>query len=198
MADGEVYIIKMFGTVTAEDFLNVFYYRQEAGPNIQSATDLFNEFDSVVLSEWVGCVHDDTSVNVLEVFAIDTPSDFFSTTPTNSQGLRNWTGDERSPTFLAFSYKSNRKGAGTRSSYKRFAGLLEGDINANQLTATFLGLTPVQDLQQVMADVLVSAGGTPFQPVQVKSGWVLGAAPVVNFDITAWNVPTLTSQVSRK
>ena len=103
-------------------------------------------------------------------------------------------------TWVAFEYTSNRDGAGSRRSHKRFAGLAEADTDNNALSASFLAITEVTNLRNAMAQTIDDGQTVPtaFVPVQVKAGWKAGFAPTVNFEITSWQDPRLSSQVSRK
>jgi hypothetical protein len=197
VVSGDGYVIKVQSVLLAIDCLNVFYY-QQAGGTGDKAEDLFDEFDVTVLGDLVGCVVNDFDIQAVEVFSINNPDDFHSGSPVNNTGLRTFTGNERQAAWACFGYKSNRAGAGSRSSYKRFCGLLENDSNGGGLSSAFLALTPVDDLQNSMADALLLPAGTAMVPVQVKSGWLVGSAPTINFDISSWQTPIYTTQVSRK
>jgi len=198
MALGEIYVIKMHTLMFAEEMLNVFCYEQSMSDGTPGAPKLNVAFDSVVLLEWINTVHTSIDITALETFAIANPVDFDSVTPTNSQGTRPFVGGNRAPSWVAFSYKSNRAGAGTRSSYKRFAGILDEDVNANSLDSSFEGLAAVANLQDRLGNSIAFDGGNAFVPVQTKSGWIVGFPPVKNFNITSWQNALLSSQVSRK
>ncbi len=198
MAVGDIYVVKMFQEQFLESILNVFYYRQLTQIASENANGLFEGFDAAILANWAGCVIASISVINLEIFQPLVPTDFIDGVPTNNVGLRPDISLDRLPTFIAFSYKSNRFGAGSRASFKRFAGLEEADINANSMSPAFLALAPVIALQAALGNAVASVAGSTYVPIQVKSGWKVGFAPVENFILTTWAVPTLSSQVSRK
>lgn len=198
MAVGDVYAVKMHTEFLLQAMLNVFYYRTQVQVAAEGATELFAEFDADVLSDWDGTVIDGVTLPLLEVFKIADPFDFFSAVPVNNQGLRADIATERLPSWVTFSYKSNRAGPGSRSSYKRFTGMTEDDQQANVLSPAFLALAPVLALQSSLAADLTSPAGSIWEPVQVAGGWVLGSLPTVNFAIDNWLIPTLSSQTSRK
>ena len=195
---GEVYVLKAFQSLGGINILNVYYYRLVSGSAPDPAEELFTAFDGGLLDEFIDCVSENLSINNVEIFEIATPTEFFSAEPTNNQGTRTDTVANRMPTFNAFSYKTNRAGAGTRSSYKRYCGLLEEDVGGNALSASFKALAAVVALQSAIGDNLISSGGNEYEPVQVKSGWSIGVTPVVNFVIEQVQPATLSSQVSRK
>ncbi len=200
MATGDVYVVKMFQTYFTQACLNVFFYRQgfDAAPAVSDAQGLFEAFDEEVLSQWKGMVSTSMSIVNMEVTNILSPTDSFFGTPVNNVGTRALGDNLRAPSWIAASFKSNRAGSGSRSSFKRFAGIGEIDIDDNVIAPSFVSILSVQNLKQVMGDFIDSTGGSAYDPVQVKSGWRLGFLPVINFNINTWADPTLTSQVSRK
>lgn len=199
MSLGDIYCVKVFQTLYSQDVLNVFFYEQSSTGTPDDAEGLFEAFDAEVLSDFVGCVSDQLDIIRMEVFRPSTPTDFFDGAPSNNKGLRSAPGGDRSPSYLSFGFRSNRAGPGTRASFKRFAGLIESDMDANSLSATFLALAPVIALQGVMGDEIDDGvTGPSYIPIQVKHPVPLGFLPIKNYDITSWSLPFLTSQVSRK
>ncbi len=196
MAD--VYVVKMFQKLSGINILNVFFYRKIAGSDPDTAEALHQTFDDDVLASFIDCVSDALSINNLEIFQIDTPTQFFDGQPLNNSGTRTDTVTNRMPTANAFSFKTNRAGAGTRSSYKRFAGLLEEDVGGQALSSAFLALTALDDLQTALGANLTSTSANEYEPVQVKGTWAIGIAPTVNFVIDSVLGATLSTQVSRK
>lgn len=199
MANGDIYCLKMFQTLYLQNVLNVFFYQQDGIGTPEDAEGLFEAFDVEVLSNFVGCVADQLDVIRLEVFRPEVPSDFFDDAPVNNQGLRSPPAGQRSPSWAAFGFRSNRAGPGTRASFKRFAGLLEGDMDANALGSSFTTLTAVVDLQAAIgANIDNGTGGAQYRPIQVEHPALLDVPTVKNFDIQSWGTTFLTSQVSRK
>jgi len=200
MPVGVKYALKMKQLEYAQDILNVFYYRQTVvnAAGAQDAEALFEAFNLDVLSHWDEVVTDEISILEVEVFAIEFPTDNHQAVPNNNVGTRTVVTAERAPSWVAAGYKSNRNGAGTRSSFKRFAGLSQIDYDANGFTTAFLALAAVESLRNALGSEIESAGGSKFVPVQLKSGWTLGINPVENFQLNTWLLPVLTSQVSRK
>jgi len=199
MAFNEVYQVKMKQTYFTQDLLNVFYYRQNAaGPAVPSyAEQLFDAFDANVLSVWTTAINTSLSVTTVEVINLPSPSDTYEGTPTNNQGARAIADNLRAPSFICASFKSARAGAGSRASFKRFAGLAEVDIDDNSISPAFVTLAA--GLRSAMGQILTSAQGSSFTPVQVTSATVkVGFSPVVNYTIQNWFDPTLSTQVSRK
>ena len=198
MAVDDVYVIKMKQIANAQEMLNQFFYAVSVDEGSDGAKELFDEFNTDILADWVDCVQDDQKVTSLEVFNIGVPTKFWEALPTNNTGTRAATNATRVPTWTSFGYRSNRNGAGTRRSYKRFAGLLEVDIDYNTLSAAFLAIPEVDALRNTLGTKLVGVSGGEFLPVQISAGWVPGVTPVINFGLTSWQDPVLTSQVSRK
>ncbi len=200
MAIGDIYCLKMFQQYFTQECLNIFTYRQTgvAIPGLSDAAGLFEAFDDAVLAEWIFMVNTSITIPTMEVFQIADPSDNHIATPTNNTGTRAIGDNLRAPSWIAAGFKSNRVGTGSRSSFKRFAGLGEVDIDDNTISPAFVALGPVQNMKVEMATEIAAAGGSTYLPVQLKSGWVLGFPPVENFVITSWVDPTLPSQVSTK
>lgn len=199
MPIGTIYQVKQFGTLYSQNTLNVWFYEMTADGAPDDAEGLFDAFDQDILVHMVGTVLDQYDILRVEVFAPAVPTDFFDDVPVNNQGTRSTITNERSPSYSAYGLRSNRAGPGTRSSYKRFSGLQEADMDANSLKGTFTGLQAVLDLAQAMGTTInASGGGAVYKPVQVKHPIVLDVAPVKNFDIDNWGTAYLTSQVSRR
>lgn len=198
MTIGEHYSVKLFGDYLGEAFLNTFAYRQTAGIATNSAQQLSTQFDSSVLFDLADSVGDQTNYTRLEVFAIETPSDYSDVVPANSTGTRVFSGGTLSPSWVAFGFRSNRAGAGTRASYKRFCGLGEVDVTENSLASTFISRASVIALRAALSQTLAFVGGNTWVPVQLLSGWTPGSSPTENFGIIDYGIAYLTSQVSRR
>lgn len=198
MAINQHYSVKLFGTVLGQNFLNTFAYRQYADAAGPYASDLASQFDANVLFPLSGATGDYVSYDRLEVFAIENPTDFKDRTPNNATGGRSILPAGQPPSYTAFGTRSNRAGAGSRASYKRFVGMAEDDSDGNTLTSVFLALPSVIALIAAIGDTVVSGSGNAWIPVQLAAGWLLGVPPVENFVINAYGIPYLTSQVSRR
>lgn len=198
MAINEHYSLKLFGTVLGQAFLNTFAYRQFADVGGNYADDLASIFDTFILTHLAGAVGTYVGFDRIEAFSIEDPGDFKDRSPNQATGLRAIATTGQPPSYTAFGTRSNRAGAGSRASYKRFVGMAEDDSDGNTLTATFLALAAVVSLIANLGDPLVHVSGNSWVPVQLKAGWLLGVPPIENFVINAYGIPYLTSQVSRR
>ena len=199
MPVGTIYCVKMEGTIFSQEMLNVFFYEETIPGVPDDAEGLFDAFDQFILAQWKFTVTNQVDILNVEVFAPLTPSDFHDGQPANNKGTRTAPAGERMSSYNCFSYRSNRAGPGTRSSFKRFSGLMESDQDANSLSASFLAIPEVGFLADNMGGVIDDgAAGATYKPVQVKHPVPLFFAPVKNFDITSWGGAFATSQVSRK
>lgn len=198
MAANEVYYIKVFSRLLGQAILNTYAYKQVTGVAALNAAQLHNLFNSFVQPHVRGIAPDTMDIDNVEVFSINNPTDFHDGPPSNTTGARAILPADMLPSYTAFGFRSNRAGAGTRSSYKRYAGMGEGDVDGNDLSAAFKIIPSVVSLTVALGTGFVGGAGEIFDPVQIKSGWLLGVPPVVNFFITSYAVPYLTSQVSRR
>ena len=198
MAVGDIYVVKQKASYLAQQILNVYYFEQTTEVGDTDAFALWEAFDNDILTNLVPLVSDNYFVTSVEVFQIAEPEDFFEQAPTTNQGLRVIAVNDLMPSYVAFRYRSNRAGAGSRRSYKRFAGIGDADVNANGLSGTFLGLPNISLLADALGSAISAGAQSVYTPIQVKSGWVLGFAPIKNFVITNFELPVLTSQVSRR
>jgi len=198
MSVNDVYVVKMKQVSSGQAILNQFFYKQTVVGDADGAAELFTEFDDSILSLFVDCVQDDLKTTALEVFNIQFPTEFREALPNFNTGTRGATAATRMPTYVSFSYSSNRNGAGTRRSFKRFAGLLDADVDTNNLSSSFLAIPEVDTLRNVLGLELTGLGGGKWLPVQVAAGWIAGFAPTLHFTLGSWIGPVLTSQVSRK
>lgn len=193
-----IYVAKLFGEMLGVDTLNVFFYRQLTDAGGDGADGLHQGINTAVLASLVDCVYTGMNYPNLECFSIVVGSDYFSAQPSNNVGTRTIPNAERQAPWAAFSYKSNRAGAGSRSSYKRFSGLGEADTEGGGLSSAFKALVPVTDLQAALGNIVISTAGSNYVPIQVKSNWKVGFAPTENFILTDFQAAFYTSQVSRK
>ena len=137
----------------------------------------------------------DTSGNMLSSFTNDSPLDLLQTMqptsltyvslyitapydeaalfdeqfPAATTGEKIFTTDEM-PRFIAMTLKGNRVKRDVRRSFKRFAGVQEDDIVANNLTSTFtdMFLTPVaQGFSNVISDAVPGVIDT-YTPMTLK------------------------------
>lgn len=198
MAVGDVYLLKMFQDFFSVKCLNVFAYQQQNAAAETDALGCFTAFDQSILINWKSSVVSQVTIPNVEVFQIASPSDFKDGAPVNNAGTRAAVLADLMPAFVAASYRSNRNGAGSRRTYKRFTGLKDVDVDNNALSVAFLALPGVIALLAALPLPIANATGSTYVPVQLKSDWVLGAAPTINFPITSYSQPTLSSQVSRK
>jgi hypothetical protein len=198
MSVGDIYVVKQHSTMFVESMLNVYFFRQQSQVGGEGAEGLFEGVDAAIMANWIDCVHTQITTTNLEIFAILNPTDFFDATPDNSVGTRTVANIDREPSWVAFSFKSNRAGAGSRSSFKRYAGLQNADISGQLLDTTFVELAAVEALQAALGNAVASVAGSTFVPIQVASGWKVDVSVTENFLLTDWQSATLTSQVSRK
>ncbi len=198
MAVNDIYVVKQFGQYLGQQCLNTYFYRQVTVLGDTDAFGLWEAMDSAILSELVGCVVTGYTVDQVEVYQILSPTDYYTGTPSNSVGLRSAVASSLAPSSQAFSYRSNRAGAGTRRSYKRYSGMVDTDADGNGLAVAFTSLAPVTNLQAALGAVISAGAQSTYEPVQVAASWVAGLLVTVNFTIASWDAATLTTQTSRK
>lgn len=198
MTIGEHFSVKQFGSYLGEQFLNTWAYRQTSGAAINAAAILLSAFEATVITHLPDATSTTTLFDRVECFAIENPTDYIDKVPNKTAGVRVIGTIAQSPSWVAFGYRSNRAGAGSRASYKRFCGIGESDVEQNVLSSTFEALAAVGFLQTALGAALVGGSGDTFVPVQLKAGWSPGLPPVENFVITGYAPAYLTSQVSRR
>ncbi len=198
MAVGEHYSLKLFGNLLGQQFLNTFAYRQTSGVQPNEAALLALQFGLDIQFHLAACVGDYCAYTRIEAFSIETPTDYSDDVAPVPFGARIFAVDGQPPAYVAFGFRSNRAGAGSRSSYKRFCGIGDTDMIGNELEASFLALAPLAFLQTNLGDPLAHGSGVTFVPIQLESGWIPGGLPIENFTITSYGDAYLTSQVSRR
>lgn len=198
MAVGEFYVVKQFTTYLGQNMLNQYFYEQVGESGETDAKGLWLAFDDDIMSTWSGTIGTGVDCPNVEVFQIAEGSDFHSEQPTNNQGTRVIVGAATLPSSVAFSYRSNRAGAGTRRSRKRFSGMDETDITGNALTALFLAITAVGDMATKLGAVIQQGANSNYKPIQIAAGWAVGFPPTKNFDVPTWDTAVLSTQNSRK
>lgn len=196
MGVGSIYRVILSGSYLGQQITNVWHYAQLAGGSGNQSGGLSTEFQAEVLANLADCVASQYDFTNLLVVDVQTPSQFTDdSSPTPSTGARTIADADLAPSYLAFGFRSNRNGPGSRYSYKRFPGLSEVDFDGNALTATFKALA--DPLRAALGSTLVS-GANQYFPFQIPGGVELGQVPPAGFVVNGWNDAYLTTQNSRK
>lgn len=194
MATGDCYAVKLYQEFLSQECLNIWTYEQIAG-GANMAVGLWTNFQILVLPAIAALQSDDVVYTNLEVFNIEFGSDYKDGQPTPAAGERDPLGSNGS-SLLAFGFRSNRDGYGSRRSFKRFTGALEADLAGNVWNSTAQAL--MADVADAM-ELTITYGSAQFKPIQLRSGWAPGVTPTKNFDIIDWALmPNVTTQNSRK
>lgn len=193
MANGDVYQARLITTYLGKQTQNVFYYRQVAQGVGDDANQLWNGFNTNVWADIRAILLDTVTAAICSIICINNPSDYYEATLTNPTGAV--TDASSLPAWFAAGFRSTWFGPGTRRSYKRFAGIGEGLVAQNSYQGGYA--TAIADINGALAQT-IGNGGSLFEPVQVKSGWTLGQAPVVNGIPSGWNFYGWSTQSSRK
>lgn len=202
MAVSDIYQVRLHQQAFGIDLYNVWYYRQTAGSTLVplNATHLWSAFDAAVHAPLIAVQGDYVDHLDMDVTNIRLPSDYFQFVFSGVAGTRTPPvgGVDPAPTFLAWTHKSARPYPGTRSARKRFAGLFEGDIDTNDLSAAFIALGGLATLSTAMGATINNSGDT-FQPVVIHRPIVLGSNPVVSYVPSTWTLDQkVSTQNSRK
>lgn len=194
MAIGDIFEMRLRGNYLGQNTLNVYHYRQTAVGSGGNAGNLIGAFNTIIMPLLADALNEDAHWTDYVAFNIQVPTDYFEFPATITAGDRE-VADDAAPSWVVATVQYNRFGAGSRYSYKRHSGLLLGDVDGNSLTSSFVSLlTPYA----AASDGPISNAGHTFEPVQVKSGYTLGEAPVVNGTIVNYVGIKLGSQDTRK
>lgn len=201
MSDGDVFQVKMKGSLGGFPQSNVFWYRQSSGgAATDAAAALANLFDQTVLEAVCALQSTSSLWTQVEVVNYAQPSDFSFFTPENDAGV---VAGATSPNYVAFGYRLNRIAPGQRSGYKRFSAPVDAVVVGNTWTPP----TPQRDTLTNRLQAVLTAGDFDWEPVIVKHSdksdptykIELGTNPVVQFRfLTATPLTVIRSQVSRR
>lgn len=194
----DIYVLKHQTQYLGQFMLNQYFYQQLTDDGDGDAFGLWEAFNDDILSVWRDTISDEVTTLNVEVFQIADGSDFFSLMPADRDGTRDITAAALMPSSVAFSYRSNRAGAGTRRSRKRYSGMGEADLQGNVLSTAFEDLTAVIDLGVALGGTVQAPADSIYKPIQVASGWAVNNPPTKRFDITAFEAAVLSTQNSRK
>jgi len=199
MAVGTVYRVVLTSTLFGQVCTNVFHYGQLAGLTA-GAPDLLGGFQTNVLDAIADMLSEEVDFTSLLVVSIGNPTDYAEdTSPTPGEGQRSADSTTTLPSNVCVTFRSNRFGPGSRYSYKRFSGILEPDVDGNNID--FASLTTAAAVATALG-ALISWGTGLYEPIQVRGGMVLGYSPVpadVHGRVDDWEVKTtIGSQNSRK
>lgn len=174
MALGDVYQLKVQGSVQFEECEMVHYYRQTTA--LGSAEDLATAYRDLKSAQLRAVMNPGAFIN--SYFCINgmNNADFFLLSDSQPGTLNP---SAELPSFAAFAFRSPYMGPGTRYTYKRLWGVSAGIFNP---TGGGIGPGLMALLQQICDSFgAITAGqvGT-YEPVQITGGFRLGVAPTVS------------------
>jgi len=194
MAINDIYQVVLSGTYLSESWSNVFWFIQQSGPSSLAAANLADSFEFQDLPNIADFMNDSVGIDSLSVINYNDPLDSVLVAPTITDGARTGTSDP-APSFLSGTIRFTRNGPGTRYPYKRFVGLLEEDINGNNLEVATIAL-----LTTIASDLLLNHifGAYSWRYCQIGGTPSLGTNPTLNFIVGGLSAVRLGTQNTRK
>ena len=176
MSVSEVYHIVMHQDDLGEAYQNDFFYQQLAGSGTNTAADLRDIFLADTWTPVRSIISTRGHTNRIQVININRPVDSVDTTIDLNGGYID--AEPTLPTYINAAFRSQRETPGTRYSYKRFAPVRAkvADSDSKWLSS-YGGLLEAVGVQ---LGANLTTGLDTWAPVQVKAGWTLGSAPIVN------------------
>lgn len=170
MAANDLYLLTLFGELFGQQTVNTFTYYQvtdETAPVTaaqvladQWATDFITP-TNVLRGPAISIAMSYKSIRVVNLF--NDASDFYEKLlPANTNGTG--TGGAMPP-FVSYAFRTAWLGSGVRRGQKRFAGVLEDEVNNGVLTSNVIN--ELEDLRAMLGDPIVASGGN-WQPVIVR------------------------------
>lgn len=192
-AIGDIYQLVLTSDYAGEVLSNVFHYQLTAIGAGQGGADNLNQaFADGVTPALSTLVSENMVQRDLYTVCLNDMNDFH-TLPLNIDGLLDPSGGLNMPSWVALSYRYTRVAAGQRYGYKRFGGLLDTQVAANN----FVGNNAAAEaLRDVLAGIL-DDNTWSFRPFIASRPIVYGTNP-------SGYVPGgvafrgITSQLSRK
>lgn len=197
----KIYTVKLHQRLFNQKVLNVFHYNSQelppSPPSNDHAQALFVAFMNTVIPAMIACQSEDLKVEYLEVYnAIVYPDRYEGIAP--YEGLISIGGSDSS--FVAFGFKMVRKYNHTRNGSKRFAGVPDNYMVANEYT----GATGVlENLANVLGQSLLGEESN-VTPPPTFTPCIVHRTQQIPFEIEYGNEVNhvmytgITTQVSRK
>ncbi|AXH78639.1 MAG: hypothetical protein [Circular genetic element sp.] len=129
-----LYKLDLFQTYMGEQILNTFWYRHASDDNTK-ALELAIEFDTDIMPTLAVIQNADLSYDDICVTPIFGTGVEVNKTPAISTGADV---GASMPTFMCASIRLNRSTNELRNGWKRFAGLIESQVNAASFTSGYL------------------------------------------------------------
>lgn len=198
MALNDRYEVAIYGSVNAQQTVNVFHYEQTAGSDTPSAELIAEEVIATVLPVCAAIMNSSANFSSVRCVNIDDDTDFFEGAFTPIPGDR--TG-EVLPPYACWSFKLVRPVIGIRPGAKRFAGVSESDQSAGVAVG---GLATALDAVADILATVLTPGGNSYDPGILSRylngeirGTVENPTPVM-FTITSAQYVGIGTQNSRK
>lgn len=195
MALGDVFQVRMFGLASDQQWNNIYHFVHIGIGGGNPAEDL----DSEIVASLVPTVRDQMGIQAsilgTETVNLANPLEYY---------LNNFVAPifgvqfgELSPSFVAATIFAPHTLPQQRNAYKRYAGIPEGSVNGNQLTAGHIVL--LGNICDVLNAPLPGAQGGIWQSALVKRPIVYGINPVVIRSLNNWRArSSVTTQASRR
>lgn len=192
---GDVFRITMCAELFGQDVCNVFHYIVAAWTGNVSLEDVIDDFVTTVVTPVKAMQSSSLVYTMISIADAMSPEVYFEKPYTSAGGA---TSTPSLPSYAAVGFKLVRTDRTTRNGFKRFAGVIEGDVTANALTNPNLsGWTAIETA--LAADLTVSGSGggaatlapaivrmSPLDPYQVSEVNLVSSAEV-NANVTTQN-----------
>lgn len=194
---------KVFANTLArqQNMLNVYYYRvldMGGVPGVDQASEDFAQiFEDVVIAAWRDIVSVSIETTGIEVQFLNDITDYHAglvgALPKPIVGTR--AGSETMPLANTWTFRLNRANPPLRSGFKRYSGMVEGDIQGPAAApGIFANLAA---MSAALEQDLIDFPGRTYTPVIAKRPIVLGANPTNSLPGSV-SFAGVGSQVSRK
>lgn len=168
-------------TLFGQALMNVYYYR------VTTVTPQTNDVYEVML-DWfedniianVGALQsDELNHNMLQLVNLSNNIDIVER-PIDIDGGQSATSEDTEPSYVTVGYKLVRESLVTRHGYKRFSGIVNGNIDGNTYTAD---PEYVHDIEEALAADMMSGVATIAEPVIVKHP--IPAPPISSYEYSS-------------
>lgn len=193
---GDTFRVTWTGEYLTSQVIQVFHYRLVSGSNLTTAAvTLTDLMESVVWAAVKKLLNVEYTLQT--IYAVNWPNpDDFDIRAVGETGDNSTAGAAALPSWMTVAFRYNRKSAAGRHGYKRFAGILDQQVQGNAWTGN---AADTDDVEAALVALLEEGGGSEnvYSPLIANRGFPLGTNPT-GYVPEVCELNGVSTQLSRK
>lgn len=195
-AIGDVFRVRMFGTVIGEEAMCRLHYRvTQLGSNSLPTADLAAVFATTCVEQFTQVMSVEAKIDGVEIQNLMQPQEYGIHTTGGYPNVGD-VGSEAATSFLCYSFRKNRPYPPLRHGYLRLWGVAENVLKNNYIDGVW-----IVEMNQIAAAIgadLLGANGWGFEPVVVRNASSAPPLPTEIWRVEGVSFLGIGSQLTRK